>query len=44
MSSVVNPNAVPEVSVGNPNGVPEVSHVISNVAETDAVQGTILPF
>jgi len=23
--------------VGNPNGVPEVSHVISNVAETDAV-------
>jgi len=23
--------------VGNPNGVPEVSHVVSNVAETDAV-------
>jgi len=35
--SVGNPNGVPEVSVGNPNGVPEVSHVVSNVAETDAV-------
>ena len=23
--------------VGNPNGVPELSHVVSNVAETDAV-------
>ena len=34
---VGNPNGVPEVSVGNPNGVPEVSHVVSNVAETDAV-------
>ena len=32
-----NPNGVPEVSVGNPNGVPGVSHVVSNVAETDAV-------
>ena len=35
--SVGNPNGVPEVSVGNPSGVPEVSHVVSNVAETDAV-------
>jgi len=34
---VGNPNGVPEVSVGNPNGVPEVTHVVSNVAETDAV-------
>jgi len=37
IKSVGNPNGVPEVSVGNPNGVPEVSHVVSNVAETDAV-------
>jgi hypothetical protein len=34
---VGNPNGVPEGSVGNPNGVPEASHVLSNVAETDAV-------
>jgi len=37
IDTVGNPNGVLEVSVGNPNGVPEVSHVISNVAERDAV-------
>ena len=31
------PMAKSKRGVGNPNGVPEVSHVVSNVAETDAV-------
>ena len=42
-NTVGNPNGVPEVSVGNPNGVPEVSHVISNVAKTDAVSKERFP-